>query len=732
MVIGVAPEAIDYYNIQVFSDRKGLLVRKTLEQIELNLGRQISIFYTNLVMCRPPGDRTPTMGEINACKDRLIAEIHAYKPKAILLLGAEVTKVLFPNSGVLTRERGKIRDYNGIPCMPVFSPGYVLMNTVQFRTWTDDIIKLLNPPTEVELWAQPREYKIITDPVEAKDLLQFIAENLKPVSYDIETTDFNPFKGLIYLHQFHVPERGTFMFHHHGVMEKVYQYFHPLTPLRVWNAYMEHPWVLHHMGIDLQNIDDGLLMYHMFDTRTKGYVDKSLKGAGKMFFGVPDWEIPMRPFISAVNSAPKNILYEYGAYDVQVTDAVCDKLEADLEEVGVIDTYKTIIKPALGFLTTISGRGFRVDEPYLFTQQEILEHEVQDCSDTAKKILGKPNHNLNSPQQVSSVLYGDLRLPNMHDGSTNEQTLQELLVNHEEQYLRNLLEYRSKQKMLTMVKTIIEQTSYDGRIHPKFLLNGTETGRLSGRDPNPQNIPRPEEGKFNLRKAFLPEEGYDLIDLDYSQLEFRVGAHYCRDVMISRFLKEDRDIHKEMAARILNKPLNEVTKQERNFAKSMVFAIMYDATVYAILFTFKKDFPFLTEELARYAKASIQMEFPMLVVQAKEFQHFAEENHYSTTLFGRKRFYNLITKENKRDVHKRANNSPIQGTASDICLLSGMRIHKECPEVKIHILVHDSIVASIPKGYNVNKLVEIMTTMPFETHIPFKVDHSIAERWGMK
>jgi DNA polymerase I len=213
-----------------------------------------------------------------------------------------------------------------------------------------------------------------------------------------------------------------------------------------------------------------------------------------------------------------------------------------------------------------------------------------------------------------------------------------------------------------------------------------------------------------------------------------VGAHLSNDEALIAYINAGLDMHQEIAGVGLGIPTNQVTKVQRQFGKNMDFAVMYDSSIKGLLHNFSVDFPFLTYELAEYVINYARQKFPDLYMNALKFKNDAMHKGYVQTMFGRKRRFPYIDKENYNDVMKQATNTPIQGTASDVCLLSGIRIDNELEKDGIisHLVIHDGILMSGPKGYNTKKIVNIMTDVPFESKVNFGVDIKISQRWGEK
>ena len=264
--------------------------------------------------------------------------------------------------------------------------------------------------------------------------------------------------------------------------------------------------------------------------------------------------------------------YAYGIYELSKI------LTSKLEEIDGIELFQNIDMPTVEVLANMQWNGMHIEENKLIEFGKALKDGIDLLSSEIYNLAGE-EFNINSPKQLGVILFEKLNLPSKkktkNGYSTSEDVLEKLINEHP--IIEKILEYR---KLCKLNSTYVEGmrpyiNPKTNRIHSFFHQTITATGRISSTEPNLQNIPtRMELGK-RLRKVFVPDEGKVYIDADYSQIELRVLAHMSKDKhMIDAFVNGE-DIHKQAASKVLHKPIEEVTKEERSSAKAVNFGIVY-------------------------------------------------------------------------------------------------------------------------------------------------------------
>lgn len=273
----------------------------------------------------------------------------------------------------------------------------------------------------------------------------------------------------------------------------------------------------------------------------------------------------------------------------------------------------------------------------------------------------------------------------------------------------------------------------DNKIHSSFNQTITQTGRISSTEPNLQNIPtRIELGK-KLRKIFKPEKGNVFIDADYSQIELRVLAHISKDPNMIQSFKNDEDIHKQVASKVFNIPINEVTPNQRFQAKAVNFGIVYGISDYGL----SEQIGVPIKEAKKYIEQYLE-KYNGIKKFMNDIVEEAKEKGYVKTIYGRRRYVLEIksTNYNIRQFGKRiAMNTPIQGTAADIIKIAMINVYKELKENKLKskliLQVHDELLidTKIKEKELVKKIVKKCMEEAAILKVPIKIDLSEGENW---
>ena len=312
--------------------------------------------------------------------------------------------------------------------------------------------------------------------------------------------------------------------------------------------------------------------------------------------------------------------------------------------------------------------------------------------------------------------------------------------------IEQILRYRELQKLLsTYIDALPEDVGDDGRIHSTLLQTGTTTGRMASKDPNLQNIPvRSEEGRA-IRGAFVAEDGYELVAIDYSQIELRIAAMLSEDHALIDIFKRGEDVHTGVAIRVFGVDVNDVTPNMRRKAKVINFGILYGMGVNALRANLQEgqDEEVPRAEAQEFLSAYFNT-FTRLAEYLEETKDYAAKHGYTETMFGRRRKFAGITSSVpfiRAQAERMAINAPIQGTEGDILRIAQLNIHHWVKEQKLEndvrmlLQVHDELVFEIKKekiDEAIPKLVEIMTGVfaGKETHgVPVEVEVKAGKNW---
>ena len=375
-------------------------------------------------------------------------------------------------------------------------------------------------------------------------------------------------------------------------------------------------------------------------------------------------------------------------------------LPRKLRECGMEKLYYEIELPLCAVLSRMETRGVLVDQMALVAFGNMLEVGIQKDQADIFRYAGQ-EFNINSPKQLGEVLFERLGLPPVKKTksgySTNAEVLEKLKSRHP--IVEAILDYRTLTKLKsTYADGLVKEIADDGRIHTTFQNMVTATGRLSSTEPNLQNIPVRTELGSEIRKMFVPKDGWVFVDADYSQIELRVLAHIANDAHMQAAFTSGMDIHTATAAQVFRVAPEDVTPLMRRHAKAVNFGIVYGISEFSLAedigVTRKEAKAYIENYLQNYAGVREYMK--NIVAQAKQ-------DGFVTTMFGRRRNLPELKSSNFniRSFGERvALNTPIQGTAADIIKLAMIHVDKTLREQKLQarlvLQVHDELIVECP------------------------------------
>ena len=412
--------------------------------------------------------------------------------------------------------------------------------------------------------------------------------------------------------------------------------------------------------------------------------------------------------------------------------AMRDRIKAD-EMLHILDEIEL---PLVRILYEIERNGFKIDPDGMREFGQALDELAKDLT---SRIYMQAGHefNINSPKQLGEVLFVEMGLP--HDKkktktgySTDAQTLEEL--RYISPIIDDILEYRQVTKLKnTYADALPALADENNRIHTDFKQALTATGRLSSADPNLQNIPIKTKMGRQMRKYFITDEDYTLVDADYSQIELRLLAHIADDYNMKEAFINGEDIHRKTAAAVFGLPEESVNEEMRKRAKAVNFGIVYGISGFSL----SKDIGTSVAEASRYIKNYL-MNYPSIDRYLDEVVENAKKNGYTTTVYGRRRYIPELTAQNAimRGFGKRvAMNAPIQGSAADIMKIAMIRTHerlkKEKLDARIVMQVHDELIieardADVPF---IKQILKEEMEGSASLSIPLTVDVSSGKNW---
>jgi DNA polymerase-1 len=431
-------------------------------------------------------------------------------------------------------------------------------------------------------------------------------------------------------------------------------------------------------------------------------------------------------------------VYLYACEDADITLRLYEILNERLKKDELLEIAYKVDYPLMEVLAEMELKGIKLDTEMLTEFSKELE---KDLDKLEKEIYEKAGEefNINSPQQLGTILFEKMELPagkktKTGQYSTAESVLAKLAVKYEMPSL--ILEYRQLAKLKsTYVDAIPELVNEEtGRVHTEFSQSVAATGRLASSNPNLQNIPiRTERGR-EMRKAFVAEDGFKLMSADYSQVELRVIAHIAKDEAMIEAFKNDEDIHARTAKEIFNlDSLEDVTTDHRRKAKEVNFGIPYGLSAYGLAQNLGIENNEGKEMIDQYFER-----FPNILNYINETKEFAREHGYVKTMLGRRRYVPDIKSGNwnvRGFAERVAINMPIQGTAADIIKLAMIEIHHWLKEnnkkSRMLLQVHDELIFEIHESEMdevPNQIIKLMESA-VEMDVPLKVEAGVADNW---
>ena len=433
----------------------------------------------------------------------------------------------------------------------------------------------------------------------------------------------------------------------------------------------------------------------------------------------------------------------YGSADADVTLRLVKPLRAEIKEKG-LEKILDLEMPLIEVLSDMEQQGIGVDVPFFRQMSQDLDARLIALEKEIHEIAAEP-FNINSTQQLSDILFKKLGLPTeglkkTSSGyySTAANVLEELAGVDEWGIIKALLEYRELGKLKsTYVDALPEMVNPDdGRIHTSFSQTGAITGRLASSNPNLQNIPIRSDVGQQIRRGFVARPGWQFLACDYSQVELRILAHVCQDEALLNAFRTDQDVHRTTAAAVYNIPIEQVTYNQRRFAKAVNFGLIYGMGAFRLA----RDSELTLAEAEKYIEQYFGR-FPGIRTYLDQTKLQARQQGYVETLLGRRRYFPVFKSTpggSNRQAWLRAEreavNHPIQGTAADIIKIAMLRLHDALRadyQARMLLQVHDELLLEVPdeEMTAVKPLVIATMSNAFQLDVPLKVEASTGHNW---
>jgi len=444
----------------------------------------------------------------------------------------------------------------------------------------------------------------------------------------------------------------------------------------------------------------------------------------------------------SMDNVPIAAAAPYAAADAEVTYRLVPVTRQRMQERGCMEIFEKIEMPLVPVLISMEQEGINLDVEFFTKFSREMGDRLHLIEADVYSHVGH-TFNLNSTQQLSRVLFEDLKLAPPDRGkktssghfSTSAAVLDELKGQHPVVDL--LLEYRelSKLKSTYLDALPLQVNPRTGRVHTSFNQTGSVTGRLASSEPNLQNIPtRTELGK-QVRLGFTATPGCSLLSVDYSQIELRIVAHMAGDQAMLEAFREGQDIHATTAAAIYDIPLAEVTKDQRRHAKAINFGLIYGMSSFGL----SRSTDLTLGEAENFVKDYFE-HFPGVKKYLDNIRLVAARQGYVETMLGRRRYFpNLANPVNvmmRNREEREAINAPIQGTAADIMKIAMINVQEALAKSglasRMILQVHDELVLEVPQQEleAAAQLVRQVMESAYKLDIPLLTEARSGINWG--
>ncbi len=480
--------------------------------------------------------------------------------------------------------------------------------------------------------------------------------------------------------------------------------------------------------------DEGIAAYLLNPLNSTYYYDDIARDYLKMtipsmndLFGKND--------IADLSSENDKEFRNYCCYQSYVCYKAYEPLVDALKNTDMYQLFATIEMPLVYTLYDMELRGIHINREELKKYGEKLAVGIADLETKIYHLVGE-EFNINSPKQLGVILFEKLRLPFGKKTKTGYSTSADILdkLVQEHPVVSMILEYRQLSKLKsTYADGLATYIGNDERIHGKFHQTIAATGRISSTEPNLQNIPIRMELGREIRKVFIPEDGYIFLDADYSQIELRVLAHMSEDERLIAAYREAQDIHRITASQVFHTPLDEVTPLQRSNAKAVNFGIVYGISSFGL----GQGLNISRKEAEDYINRYFET-YPRVKQYLDDLVLNGKKNGYVTTLFGRRRPIPELSSSNfmQRSFGERvAMNSPIQGTAADIIKIAMIRVNERLKELKLRsrliLQIHDELLIEAHKEEieEVSSILKEEMQKAANMSIPLEVEVKTGTNW---
>lgn len=756
MIIGEAPGAREDDVERPFSGVAGQFLDRLLSEVGLS---RDDVYITNSVRCRPPDNRTPTRTEIKACAVYMQRELDIVNPEFLLLLGNAALEAITGKKGIMAA-RGVVKKVGTRTTLATVHPAAVLRNPAlegAFRADLLSFVRLVNgqdsrPETQTALVQSSKGLA---------RLCQMLAAVETPISFDVETGTKDMMRdegglqpwapdGVIHTAAFSWEEGRSYVvaLEHPAItwdipIERVYEALNvALAGKRMvgHNIKFDCQW-MKAKGVELYAHFDTKLAAHLLDENRPG----GLKPLARTYLGADDYESGIN--FSSVTGLTK--LAIYNGKDADYTLRLYRIFREELKKKNkLLRLFMKLTMPACRAFIEIETNGFPVDITRLKERDIEIKERIAGID---ARLLGyvpedqRGGANFRSPIFLGWFFFEYLKLPILvvtpktKRPSTAESALLQLRKKHPA--VDMLMELRKWQKYeSTYTRNWIARVrvARKPRLYTSYNLSGTVTGRLSS---DMQQVPR----DIYIRGIIGSRPGWSFVEADFSQVELRIAAMFSRDPALTRAFTTGGDPHRETASRVLGKAPELITKEERKMAKAVNFGFLYGmgANKFRIYADEKYDVQVSLDEAKAYRKAFFD-QYAALEPWHERQRRLVRNLQYVQSPTGRIRHLPTILSTDEMvqgEAEREAINSPVQGFASDLTVLSMVLLLERLDHVTARIIgnVHDSILFEVREEavQGVTETIkEVMEHLPlkalfgYQTTIPIEAEVTVGQHWG--
>ena len=759
-IVGANPGKYEVRRKRVFVGKSGQLLDTIFNTLGINPN---SVRYENACQRADVilSKLTPVQKKIllSACKGRIsnwLAEMPNLK--CVVSLGGDAMYSVSGRLGI-TKQAGipNIMNINGrlILHIPAYHPAHILrgagtkftdlLETVAMAQRADALIaqmKKCKPPPFIQ--------------VESLDSLLIKDWSNSQLGIDTETHPE-------FIHKF-----GVYSSKHNCtfIIPKEIFYEDPERTTRFLKCLENGYTIFHNADYDVSLLAKyfGYVMRVDCDTMYLSHLRNENAGAGLevnavRFLGFPPWKYVTKPYPKKDYSViPDRVLLPYLNMDCYATYKLRDPLMLELKKENQLGVLDRLIGPGTNAVLQMQRNGLLVDkkmlklkgDEWLAEQKQAKkinqEHVNQILTKHEKEFFALVNKNSNaeklfefnpaSTQQCGYLLFDLLNLPILKktkkgNPSTDAESLELLHLKYDYPILPGILKYRQKQKLYSTYITGLEKhIESDGRVRTHIMLGNTRTGRTASKDMSFQHFPA------KVKPVFVAPEGWKLVGFDYNTLELRVLVYYADDKKQIIMFNAEANVHRIKAAEYLQKAEDLVTDAERSGGKKISFGIIYGRGALSIVKALEIELGkklWTVDQMREYIRIWHERN-PECSAYLASCGRLAVDQGYVENVFGRRRRFPYVTRDNIAEIQRQAANMPIQSTASDNCLLSLIECQKvlDPTEAKLLAPIHDELLFEIKDEYldkNIAIIKQIMETPKFPSKINFTVKVGIYQNW---